>query len=548
MKTCLECDLLFEITDTDRAFYQKMEVPGPHLCPPCRQQRRAAWANQTNLYKRKCDATGEMIVSHYHPDAPVKVYSRKAFINDDFDATEYDRDFDFERPFFEQWAELSAEVPRPALHGALEFNENSDYVNYAGFNKDCYMIFDADYNESCYYSVGLNKSKMSADLLRSKECELCYECVDCFRSYRLLYSQDCDNCSDSAFLKNCVGVRNSFMCSNLKNKEYYIFNKPYDKETYERLMNSLSDQNELAKYLKDWEAFKLNYPQKYTHGVQNENVIGDYLINSKDTEYGYDAMELWNCKYIYRSFGDVKDSMDCDEIGTGAELLYECSMSGFNFQNSRFNTHCWNQISDLDYSVYCNSSKYLFACISLNRKEYCILNKQYTKEEYERLVPKIIEHMKRTGEWGEFFPVELSDQCYNETIAQEDQPLSKEEVLRRGWKWRDKDDKEYSPATAQIPEDSRNAEISICQEVFACEGCGKNYKLIEQEFKLYKTLGVPMPRHCFHCRHQSRFALRNPRMFFDRQCDKCQISINTTYSPERPEMVYCEACYLESMH
>jgi hypothetical protein len=27
-------------------------------------------------------------------------------------------------------------------------------------------------------------------------------------------------------------------------------------------------------------------------------------------------------------------------------------------------------------------------------KEYCILNKQYTKEEYEILVPKIIEHMK----------------------------------------------------------------------------------------------------------------------------------------------------------
>jgi len=31
--------------------------------------------------------------------------------------------------------------------------------------------------------------------------------------------------------------------------------------------------------------------------------------------------------------------------------------------------------------------------------KYCILNKQYSKEEYEELVPKIIEHMQKTGEW-----------------------------------------------------------------------------------------------------------------------------------------------------
>jgi hypothetical protein len=42
-----------------------------------------------------------------------------------------------------------------------------------------------------------------------------------------------------------------------------------------------------------------------------------------------------------------------------------------------------------------NSSN-LFGCIGLRGKEYCILNKQYTKEEYEALVPKIIEKMKES--------------------------------------------------------------------------------------------------------------------------------------------------------
>ncbi len=36
-----------------------------------------------------------------------------------------------------------------------------------------------------------------------------------------------------------------------------------------------------------------------------------------------------------------------------------------------------------------------FGCISLRNASYCILNKQYTKEEYEALVPQIIEHMSK---------------------------------------------------------------------------------------------------------------------------------------------------------
>jgi len=37
--------------------------------------------------------------------------------------------------------------------------------------------------------------------------------------------------------------------------------------------------------------------------------------------------------------------------------------------------------------------------------------------------------MMKTGEWGEFFPASLSPFGYNETVAQEYFPLSREEVL-----------------------------------------------------------------------------------------------------------------------
>jgi hypothetical protein len=41
--------------------------------------------------------------------------------------------------------------------------------------------------------------------------------------------------------------------------------------------------------------------------------------------------------------------------------------------------------------------------------------------------------MQSTGEWGEYFPIEVSPFGYNETVAQEYFPLTEEEVNSKGW-------------------------------------------------------------------------------------------------------------------
>src|SRR6185503_14223080 len=93
-----------------------------------------------------------------------------------------------------------------------------------------------------------------------------------------------------------------------------------------------------------------------------------------------------------------------------------------------------------------HNCKYIFGCVGLRNAKYCIFNKQYTKEEYEELMPKIIEHMNKVPyidkkgkeyKFGEFFPSELSPFGYNETEAPEHFPLTKEEALAKGFKWQD---------------------------------------------------------------------------------------------------------------
>jgi len=42
--------------------------------------------------------------------------------------------------------------------------------------------------------------------------------------------------------------------------------------------------------------------------------------------------------------------------------------------------------------------------------------------------------------------------------------------------------------------------------------------------------------------------LRNPRRLFNRKCMKCDKQIQTSYAPEKPEIVYCEECYVEEVY
>jgi hypothetical protein len=554
-RSCAGCQKQFSISDEDQAALKNLapqivgttvELPQPTHCVECRQQRRAAVANQLFLYKRTCGLTGESVVTNIHPDTPYVVYKQEAWYSDKWDPLQYGREFDFSRPFFEQWHELSLAVPRPALFTGYQYDENSEYTNHAGKNKNCYMLFDSDENRDCYYCYSVNGSTNCAECFRVRKSELCYGCVDSIKCYNCSFLQECDNCSDSMFLKNCIGCKNCLMCSNLKNKEYYVENKKVSKEEFERLKKMLTSHTRLASARQRFAKFALEHPQKYMHGVQNENVVGDYVTGSKNAYWCFDSSDLWDCRYIFQGFMPAKNCMDVQECGD-AERIYECAFVGYGANTSCFCTHILGDNSNMVYSSYSPHSKECFGCIGLRHKQYCILNKQYTKEQYAELAPKIVEHMKKTGEWGEFFPIEYSYAAYNETLAQDYFPMTKEQVQKRGWRWRDADPKTYSPATAQVPDDIAGVKDDILHQMLACGTCRKNYRIIAQELALYRQLGLPLPLDCFECRLKQKRSLRNPRMLYDRACMKCRKPIRTTFSPERPETVYCESCYQESL-
>lgn len=558
MKTCPNCSQTFEITDQDLKFYesispifngQKYKIPPPSLCPSCRQQRRLAWRNERNLYHRTCDATNAKILSVYSPDKPYLVYKNDYWHSDQWDGKKFNQDFDFNKPFFEQFNQLLLQVPQ--LARSAVGNQNCEFVNQCGWCKNCYLIFEADHNENCYYSGHIYDSRSSLDVLYGTNLELCYECLDCKNCYNSKFLQNCQECSDSWYLKNCLGCKNCFWCTNLHHKQYYIENQKYTQAEFEKKIQTLDLKtfSNLQKLRNQFINFTQSVPHKYLQGTQNENSTGNYLRNTQNCEHCYDLQNAQDCKFITDS-RNTKKVYDMTVFGSikGVEFCCENHEIGEGVRNIFYSDQIWSGGYNIFYSKLCiNNCHDCFGCIGLKHNEYCVLNKSYSKEEYEKLIPRIIEHMQKTKEWGEFFPISISPVAYNETLAQEFYPLTQKTALKKGYKWKTPEKKNYHPQTYQIPDDIQKIPDSITNEILACIDCEKNYKIVTQELKFYRQTELPIPPKCPDCRHKVRSKLRTPRHLWTRQCQKCNLEIQTTYSPDRPEVVYCERCYLNNI-
>ncbi len=238
-KACKHCGAPFPITDKDLAFYDKISpvfagvkysIPAPTLCPDCRQQRRLSFRNERKLYKRKCDATGRDIISIYSPDKPFKVYHQDEWWSDKWDPLDYGRDFDFGRPFFEQFAELARTVPQLALLAKL--NENCEYVSSVGNSKNCYLIFDSDFCENCSYGKNLKHCQNVTDGLFVTRCENSYSVVDCANSYGLRFAWGCNESSESSYVVDLDNAHHCFLSHTVYNKSYVFENEACSKEEY----------------------------------------------------------------------------------------------------------------------------------------------------------------------------------------------------------------------------------------------------------------------------------------------------------------------------
>ena len=543
MPNCKQCQQNFTIYPEDKAFYQRIDVPAPDMCPQCRFQLINTYRNERTFYNRNCDLCKKDIISMYSQDKPYKVYCRECWWSDKWSVSDYAKDFDFSRSFFEQFSELREQVPRICLLNDAD-SENSTYTNHVYRLKNCYLLSDACDNENCLYGNGIYNSKECVDCSYvTEQSELCYETVFSMNCYNIKYCQDCHTCNDCTFLIDCRGCTNCFMCTGLRNKKYCIKNKEYSKDDYFKKIEKyqLNKRSEVEKYKKEFLKFSLTIPRKFMRGVKNENSDGDYLLNNKSVHHCFQTRNSEQCSYCF-GMDEAKNCYDVMVYGEQAEMVYQSQACGGQIYNILFGNVIWHGQENFYCDNCLNGAQFNFGCISLKKHKYCILNKQYKKEEFIKLRKKIIQYMKKTGEWGNYFPKNMALFSYNESDAQGFFPLTKEQAVKKKFKWQKNMPGTYDQETLKkVPDDINSVDDNIIKEVVKCNKCSKNFKHTEAELGFYKKQIISLPDVCPDCRYRNRLKLRPEYRLYDRECMKlgCNTKFKTSYAPDRPEIIYC---------
>jgi hypothetical protein len=465
----------------------------------------------------------------------------------------------------------------------------SDYTNRVSDLKNCYLIYGSNMNEDCRYGSWFNDAKGCVDGYNVQKSEQCYECLDCFGCYNLAFAQECVSCSNSKFLLNCRNCESCFGCANLRNKSYCIWNKQYTKEEYQKALAAFDTGNSLVMegFTSRFAGLALRQPVPSIVSHHSTDVVGNWIEDSKNAKVAFNCRNTEDVKYVF-SLLEAKDSMDHCHWGRGTEQVYESINVGRQCARIFMCTECWDGNTNLRYCMNCHNSSELFGCIGLRNKQYCILNKQHSKEEYERLVPKIIEQMQsmpyrdgrgREYRYGEFFPPELSPFAYNETIAQEFFPVSKEQVSVQGYAWKEPEVKQYVPTcTAEgLPLHIRDAQDALTKEIIQCahegncnEQCTTAFRILPADLEMYRRMNVALPRLCPNCRHFGRLKKRNVMRLRSGRCrcvgvksvsqegtgfeyrnvgqhfhgaSPCPNEFQTTYPEGTAAIIYCEQCY-----
>lgn len=540
VQSCRACQLDFSITDSDLEFYTKIAVPLPTHCPSCRLQRRLAWRNERQLYRRTCSLCARSIVAMFSVDAPFPVYCADCWWSDKWDPASYGQDIDWSRPFFEQFHELQQRVPKAAVIGLN--NENSEYNSLLAYSKNAYMS-PGSYNvEDCYY---VRKSQYCKDCINANaldHCELVAtstNCRNCYQSHHLL---NCRDCVQSAYLADCTGCTDCFMCSGLTTKKFCFKNTQLTEVAYRAKVAEYSSKSQAA-VLEEFLAFNRTIPKRYQNQLHCQDSSGDYLYDSNQAHNCYDCFDIQDSKNLVECV-NVKDSMDLTAHDKNIELCYEICTGGESNYNTKF-SYCVIAANNSDYMYSCFYLTDSFGCDGFHtRAANHILNKAYSPEQYATLRAKLVDHMKQTGEYGEFFPIALSPFAYNESVVQDHFPLTQEQALAKGYRWVELTEVGTLKAT---PVGGRR-----------CAQCGNDYKCIDQELKRYQQLGLTEPELCSTCRFAQLLSWKNPRQLWQRSCRctqsehghsaTCPIQFDTTYAPNRPELVYCEACYTKTTY
>ncbi len=541
-RQCQNCRNDFVIEPEDFKFYKRFDIPPPEQCSLCRWKHLLAFWTFGKFRKTKSDLSGEGIITVLPESVPFPVYAREEWVSDAWDPMQYGRDYDSSRPFFEQFAGLQFKVPHPHQAGARSINcEWSDDV---WESKNCYLCRSLLNCEDVSYGYRTFGCKNSVDVTYCFDTEFSYDCAHCFKCYKVRHAFDARNSMDSMFLYDCRNVQNCFMCWNLRNKQYYILNQSYSREAYFEKLKSF-DVSSYRGIQKLKEEFRGTVAREAVHranfNTKAVNSTGNFLTECNNCFSCYFLDESENCRYIFRG---LKSKDTIDSVGCVAEKTALSSAGAWIYETIGM---LWG--SNCRYAAYldaCEECEHCFGCVGLRKKKFCILNKQYSEKEYSAKVTQIKDAMRKSGEWGKFFPYALAYSGYNLSLAHIYFPETKEGTQKLGGRW---DEEEAAAVTEgmsgdDLPDRIGDVGDDISKQAVICPKTGRRFNIAPHELAFYKEFEIPLPHHHPDWRTLERFKPLTVLRPYRGTCAFCSKETEHFYPPETGyKKIACMDCY-----
>ena len=204
-------------------------------------------------------------------------------------------------------------------------------------------------------------------------------CPDCrcmrrmvHRNERSLHRRTCDITG-----KNIISIYRGDCPFTICDKDY-VFSDQYNPSLYG------VKYNQKAKFFEQFYEFAKKVP-----------LASLYVRNSINCEYNQDMGQWANCYLCFRTH-DSQNMLytyrgnhssyitDCFQAVAQSEFLYEC-INVITCSNSKYLQNC-EKCSDSAFLYNCTGCVDCFMCNDLRNKQCCYKNKQYSREEYKKII------------------------------------------------------------------------------------------------------------------------------------------------------------------
>ncbi len=444
--------------------------------------------NSLTFYKKN------WLITRYADFVDLNIIHYKDWFEQQSKFTEYGIDYDFNKSFFENFEILMKKMPWPNVYHYSMENENADYADILRMSKNVYLskVVIQDCSNVLYsYVVKENSHNVFNSVFVIWNNDNIYWSFWVFNSFNVFYSKYIVNSSDIWFSTNLIGCKECIFCDWLENASYCINNVQYSKEEYEKKKQEILSQKEK---FEDWYN-NLNAKWK---NFGSQNVDWEFVVNSQDVQQWYFGYNIknWN-KFFF--IGGTNGDEDFEWLMFAWSPYLREAYNSSMFWDTEKVYFSWlvGTGYDIWYSMYVHNIKYCFGCIGLMDKEFCILNKQYTKEEYFEMKKKILNQMDKEWTLWKYFPASLNLFYFNETWADILWNFDKQEIISEWYKWNEEWIKVDIPANVKLVNikdvDIVNFDENVLKVVYS-DDKWNYWRIMPLEYKFLKKYWLPLPR------------------------------------------------------